>query len=59
MNITVLKIFSSKENLETVFFFYDKMSDNSAFREAINRESLKYDLNNIEYVRFNKLSFLS
>ena len=35
-------MFFSKQKHETVF-------DNSAFREALNRELLKYDLNNIEY----------
>ena len=35
--------------VETVLFRNYKKFDNSAFREALNRELLKYDLNNIEY----------
>ena len=49
MNITVLKMFFSKQKHETVFFRNYKKFDNSAFREALNRELLKYDLNNLEY----------
>ena len=55
MNITVLKMFFSKQKHETVFFRNYKTFDNSAFREALNRELLKYDLNNIEYVTFQEI----
>ena len=55
MNITVLKMFFSKQNNETVFFRNYKNFDNSAFREALNRELLKYDLNNIEYDTFQEI----
>ena len=47
--ITVLKMFFSKQNHETVFFRNYKKFDNSAVREAVNRELLKYDLDNIKY----------
>ena len=40
MNITVLKMFLSKENHDTVVFQNYKKFDNSAFREALNRELL-------------------
>ena len=40
---------------ETVFFQNYKNFDNSAFREALNRELLKYDLNNIEYDTFQEI----
>ena len=61
MNITVLKMFFSKQNHETAFFRNYKKFDNSAFREALNRELLKYDLNNIEYDTFQEIivSFLN
>ena len=37
MNITVLKMFFSKQKHETVFFQNYRKFDNSAFREALNR----------------------
>ena len=49
MNVTVLKMFFSKQVHETVFFRNYKKFDNSAFREPLNRELLKYDLSNIKY----------
>ena len=49
MNITVLKMFSSKQKHETVFFRNYKQFDNSAF------ELQKYDLNNIEYDTFQEI----
>ena len=55
MNITVLKMFFSKQKHETAFFRNYKKFDNSAFREALNRELLKYDLNNIEYDTFQEI----
>ena len=55
MNITVLTMFFSKQKHETVFFRNYNKFDNSAFREALNRELLKYDLNNIEYDTFQKI----
>ena len=55
MNITVLKMFFSKQKHETVFFRNNKKFDNSVFREALNRELLKYDLNNIKYDTFQEI----
>ena len=55
MNITVLKMFFNKQKHETVFFRNYKKIDNSAIREALNRELLKYDLNNIEYDTFQEI----
>ena len=55
MNITVLKMFFSKQKHDTVFFRNYKKFDNSVFREALNRELLKYDLNNIEYDTFQEI----
>ena len=56
MNITVLKMFFSKQKHETVFFRNYKKFDNSAFREVLNRDILKYDLNNIEYDAFQEIT---
>ena len=55
MNITVLKMFFSKQKHETVFFRNYKKFDNSTFREALNRELLKYDLSNVEYDTFQEI----
>ena len=55
MNITVLKMFFNKHKHETVFFRNYKKFDNSAFREALNKELLKYDLSNIEYDTFQEI----
>ena len=40
---------------ETVFFRNYKKFDNSAFKDALNRELIKYDLNNIEYDTFQEI----
>ena len=42
-------MFFSKQKQETVFFRNYKKFDISAFRETLNRELLKDNLNNIEY----------
>ena len=55
MNITVLKMFFSKQKHGTVFFRNYKKFDNPAFREALNRKLRKYDLNNIEYDTFQEI----
>ena len=48
-------MFFSKQKHETVFFRNYKKFDNSAFREALSRELLKYDLSNIEYDTFQEI----
>ena len=55
MNMTVLKMFFSKQTHETVFFRNYKNFDNSVFRKVLNRELLKYHLNNIEYDTFQEI----
>ena len=55
MNITVLKMFFSKQKNDTHFFRNYKKVDNSAFREALSRELMKHDLNNIEYDTFQEI----
>ena len=42
--------FFSKQEHETVFF-----RNNAVLREVLNRELLKYDLNNIEYDTFREI----
>ena len=46
MNITVLKMLFSIQKYKTIFFRNHKKFDNSVFREALNKELLKYDFNN-------------
>ena len=48
-------MFFSKQKHKTVFFRNYKKFNNSAFREALNRELLKFDLNNIEYDIFQEI----
>ena len=48
-------MFFNKHKHETVFFRNYKKFDNSAFREALNKELLKYDLSNIEYDTFQEI----
>ena len=44
-----------KKKKKTVFFRNYKKFDNSALREALNRELIKYDLSNIEYDTFQEI----
>ena len=48
-------MFFSKQKHETVFFRNYKKFYNSTFREALNRDLTKYDLNNIEYDTFQEI----
>ena len=48
-------MFFSKQKHETVFFRNYKKFYNSTFREALNRDLPKYDLNNIEYDTFQEI----
>ena len=41
--------------MRPLFFRNYKTFDNSAFREALNRELIKYDLNNIEIDTFQEI----
>ena len=54
-------MFLSKQKHEIFFFRNDKKFDSCPFREALNRELLKYNLNNIEYdkSRENIISLLN
>ena len=48
-------MFFGKEKHEAVFFRNYKKFDNSAFKEVLTRDLLKYDLNNIEYGEFQEI----
>ena len=47
-------VFQQTEAWDRVFRNYKKF-DHSIFREALNRELLKYDLNNVEYDTFQEI----
>ena len=55
MNLTVLKMFFTKQKHETIFYWNYKKFDNLKFKEALNRELTKYDLNNIDYENFPEI----
>ena len=55
MNLKVLKIFFTKQKHETIFYRNYKKFDNPKFKEALNRELVKYDLNNIDHENFHEI----
>ena len=55
MNLTVLKMFFTKQKHETIFYRNYKKFDNLKFKEALNRELMKHDLNNIDYEIFHDI----
>ena len=59
MNLTVLKMFFTKQKHETIFYRNYKKFDNLKFKEALNRELMKHDLNNIDYENFHDKIVLS
>ena len=55
MNLTVLKMYFIKQKHETIFYRNYKKFDNLKFKEALNRELMKHDLNNIDYEIFHEI----
>ena len=55
MNLTVLKNFFTKKKHETIFCRNYKNFDNLKFKEALNRELIKHNLNNIDYENFHEI----
>ena len=55
MNLRVLKMFFRKKKHETNFYRNSKNFDNLKFKEALNRELMKHDLNNIDYEYFHEI----
>ena len=55
MNLTVLKMLFTKQKYETIFYRNYKKIDNFKFKEALNRELMKHDLNNIDYEDFHEI----
>ena len=55
MNLTVLKMFFTKQIHETIFYRNCKKFDNVKFKEALNRELIKHNLNNIDYENFHEI----
>ena len=50
MNLAVLIMFFTKQKHETIFYRNYKKFDNLKFKEALNRELMKHDLNFHEIV---------
>ena len=57
MNLTVLKMFFTKQKHETIYYRNYKKFDNLKFKEALNRELMKHDLSNIIMKIFMRLCF--
>ena len=55
MNLTVLKMLFTKHKHETIFYRNYEKCDNLKFKEALNRELMKHDLNNIDYENFHEI----
>ena len=55
MNLTVLRTFFTKQNNETIFYRNHKKFDNLKFEEALNRELMIHDLNNIDYENLHEI----
>ena len=48
-------MFFTKQKHETIFYRNYKKFDNLKFKEALNRELMKHDLNNIDYENFHEI----
>ena len=55
MNLTVLKMFFTKQKHETIFYRNYKKFDNLKFKEGLNGELMKHNLNNIDYEIFHEI----
>ena len=55
MNLTVLKMYFTKQKHKTIFCKNYKDLDNLTFKEALNKELIKHDLNNIDYKIFDEI----
>ena len=55
MNLTVLKMYFTKQKHETIFYRNYKKIDNLKFKEALNRELMKHCLNDIDYENFHEV----
>ena len=55
MNLTLLKTCFAKRKHEIVFYNDYKKFDNLKFKETVNRELIKHDVNNIDHVIFHEI----
>ena len=55
MDLTVLKMYFTKQKHETIFYRNYKKFDNLKFKEVLNRELMKHDANNIDYELFHEI----
>ena len=49
-------MFFTKQKHETIFYRNYKKFDNLKFKEPLNRELMKHDLNNIDYEDFHEIA---
>ena len=55
MNLTVSKMYFTKQKHETIFYRNYKKFGNLKFQEALTKESMKYDVKNIDYKFFYEI----
>ena len=55
MNLTFLKMYFTKQKHETLSYRNYKKFDNLKFKEALTRELIKHDANNIDYKLFHEI----
>ena len=53
MNLTVWKMYFTKQKQEIIFYRNYKKFDNLKLKEELNRELMKHDANNIDYEIFH------
>ena len=56
MNLTVLKIYFTKQKHETIFYRNHKKFDNLKINETLNRELMEHDVNNINNEVFHEIA---
>ena len=55
MNLTILKKYFTKQKHVNIFYRNYKKVDNLKFKEALNRELMKHDANNIDFEIFHEI----
>ena len=55
MNLTLLKTCFTKQKHEIIFYNDYKKFDNLKFKEAVNRELIRHDVNDMDYYIFHEI----
>ena len=58
MDVTVLKMYFTKQKHKTIFYSSYKKFDNLELKEALNRELMKHDVKNIDYEIIHEIVLL-